>query len=276
MLACGAALWTTQRAAGPAWSVVRVDGTPIVGARSLTGAGHLAVGELLTTDDRSRASVAVADVGRLDVGPDTRIRLLATADGRHRVSLDHGTVHATIWAPPGEVVVDTPASTAVDLGCAYTLTVAPSGAGMIEVEIGWVGFAFNGREAFIPAGAHCATRPRVGPGTPYYDALAPSAREALAVIDFGAPDETARRAAIATVIAAARREDAMTVWHLLSRVPAADRDQVFDALALLVPPPTGVTREGIRSGDRAMRDRWWDALDLGTSSWWRLWEREWR
>lgn len=276
ILACAAAIWTIGRIAEPSWSVVRVDGTPVVGARKLTGAGQLAVGELLVTDDRSRASVAVADVGRLDVAPDTRIRLVGTRDGRHRLSLDRGTVHATIWAPPGEVVVDTPASTAVDLGCAYTLSVAPDGAGVIEVEVGWVGFEFNGREAFIPAGARCATRPRVGPGTPYYDELDRSAREALAVIDFGEPDDRARRAALATVIAAAKREDAMTVWHLLTRVPTADRDQVFDALAHLVPPPAGVTREGIRNGDRVMRDRWWDALELGTSSWWRLWEHEWR
>ncbi len=167
ILACGAALWMARRPVEPAWSVTRVDGTPVIGARRLTGAGQLAVGELLTTDDRSRASVAVADVGRLDIAPDTQIRLVGTRGGRHRVALDRGTVHATIWAPPGEVVVDTPASTAVDLGCAYTLSVAPDGAGVIEVEVGWVGFEFNGREAFIPAGARCATRPRVGPGTPY-------------------------------------------------------------------------------------------------------------
>jgi hypothetical protein len=68
----------------------------------------------------------------------------------------------------------------------------------------------------------------------------------------------------------------MTLWHLLSRVPAEDRGLVFDALATLVAPPSGVTRDGIRRGDRAMRDRWWDALDLGTSSWWRMWERQWR
>ena len=68
----------------------------------------------------------------------------------------------------------------------------------------------------------------------------------------------------------------MTLWHLLARVPAEDRDTVFDALSRLVPPPATVTREGIRAGNRAMRDAWWDTLGLGTSSWWRIWERSWR
>ena len=68
----------------------------------------------------------------------------------------------------------------------------------------------------------------------------------------------------------------MTLWHLLARVPPADRDRVFDALARLVPPPSPVTRDGIRRGDRAMLDAWWDGLGLGTSDWWRVWERRWR
>lgn len=277
VLACGATLWLLRAApAGASWSVARVDGHPVVDDTPLTGVGRLAVGEWLRTDATSRASLAIADIGQLEIDPDTRVRLVASRAGRHELEMAQGTVHATIWAPPGQFVVETPASTAVDLGCAYTLAVDPRGRGTIDVEVGWVGFEYRGREAFIPAGARCLTRPNVGPGTPFYTDLDPRARAALETIDFGAPDAAARRAALETVVAAARPNDAMTLWHLLSRVPVEDRAMVFDALAKLVPPPSGVTREGIRLGDRDMRDRWWDALDLGTSSWWRTWERTWR
>ena len=277
VLACGGAIWQMRAEPGGAsWSVVRVDGSPVVGGTPLAGAGRLAVGEWLRTDGSSRASLAVADIGQLEIDPDTRVRLVASAAGRHELEMAQGTVHATIWAPPGQFVVQTPGSTAVDLGCAYTLSVDPHGGGTIDVETGWVGFEYQGREAFIPAGARCLTRPKVGPGTPFYADLDPRARAALETIDFGAPDATARREALATIVSAARTADAMTLWHLLSRVPTEERGLVFDALATLVPPPSGVTRDGIRRGDRAMRDRWWDALDLGTSSWWRTWERQWR
>jgi len=245
-------------------------------AAMLGGFQTSALGEWLRTDGSSRASLAVADIGQLEIDPDTRVRLVASAAGRHELEMAQGTVHATIWAPPGQFVVQTPGSTAVDLGCAYTLSVDPHGGGTIDVETGWVGFEYQGREAFIPAGARCLTRPKVGPGTPFYADLDPRARAALETIDFGAPDATARREALATIVSAARTADAMTLWHLLSRVPTEERGLVFDALATLVPPPSGVTRDGIRRGDRAMRDRWWDALDLGTSSWWRTWERQWR
>jgi hypothetical protein len=33
------------------------------------------------------------------------------------MALDHGLIHATIWAPPRSFVVDMPSAAAVDLGC---------------------------------------------------------------------------------------------------------------------------------------------------------------
>jgi hypothetical protein len=278
VLACGASLWLARGTAGaaPSWAVVRVTGQPTVGDEQIAEAGRLAVGAWLQTDPASSASVAIADIGRLDVDADTRLQLLGTRDGRHRVALQRGTVHALIWAPPGEFVVETEASTAIDLGCAYTLTVAPGGNGMIEVSMGWVGFEHGGREAFIPAGARCATRPGIGPGTPYYADAAEPMRQAIDRLDFAGLDPAARRHALGEILAGARPKDAMTLWHLLARVPAEDRDPVYDGLARLVPPPASVTRDGIRAGNRAMRDAWWDSLGLGTSSWWRIWERSWR
>ena len=98
-------------------------------------------------------------IGRLDVDPGTRLRLVESREGAHRLALARGRVHALIWAPPGQFVVDTPSSRAVNLGCAYTLDVSRDGRGSIEVSAGWVAFEHDGRESFIPAGARCETRP---------------------------------------------------------------------------------------------------------------------
>ena len=117
-------------------------------------------------------------------------------------------MHALIWAPPGEFVVETEASTAIDLGCAYTLTVAPGGNGMIEVSMGWVGFEHGGREAFIPAGARCATRPGVGPGTPYYADVREPMRRAIDQLDFAALDPAARPPRRSATIARRRAAEA--------------------------------------------------------------------
>lgn len=274
LIACAAGLWTLH-ARRPSWPLVRLAGSPVVGGSQVREGGRLAVGQWLRTDASSRASIAVSDIGRVDVDPNSHVRLVASRDGHHRLALRRGTVRALIWAPPGQFVVDTPSSTAVDLGCEYTLHVDDSGAGLVEVTTGWVGFEFQGRESFVPAGAMCATRPRVGPGTPYFADVSHRVRNALAVIDFGSPTEAGRRAALGIVLAEARRQDAITLWHLLGRVHGGDRDRVFDGLARFVPPPASVDSAGIRRGDRAMLDAWWNALDLGPMDWWRTWKRRW-
>ena len=238
----------------------------------MAGQTRLPVGGWLETDDRSTASINVGTIGQVSVEPRTRLRLISARDGDHRLQLERGTLRATIWAPPGQFVVETASSTAVDLGCAYTLTMDDEGAGLVSVLVGWVGFEWRGRESFIPAGSMCATRPGRGPGTPYNEHVSPAFREALQTIDFVSQSPEAGRRARGSCRKAQERDE-VTLWHLLTRVDAGERDRVFDRLAQFVPPPPGVTRDGIRAGRRDMLDAWWDALGLGTAAWWRTWKR---
>jgi hypothetical protein len=235
---------------------------------------RLALGESLETDAVSKASIFVAEIGRLEVEPMTRLRLLQSGAGRKRIALDHGTIHATIWAPPGQFVVDTPSAVAVDLGCMYTLHIDDSGGGILRTTLGWVGFHRNGRESFIPAGAACPTHAQSGPGTPSFEDASDTFRAALAQLD-SAMDGSARKSALDTVLREARQRDAFTLWHLLPRVNSAERTAVYDRLAALVAPPPGVTREGILRLDAAMLDSWWNAFDLGDISLWRHWQQSW-
>jgi hypothetical protein len=212
----------------------------------------------------------------VEVDPGTRLGLLSTRPGDYRMHLDRGTLHALIWAPPGQFVVETQSSTAVDLGCSYTLTMDDEGVGKVTVTTGWVGFEWRGRESFIPAGAVCLTRRGLGPGTPHYDDTSDAFRMALDTIDLHRGSPQMLSAALDRVLAEARDHDAVTLWHLVTRVAPADRDRVFDRLAQLSPPPAGVTREGIRAGNREMLDEWWDTMGFGTASWWRVWKQQWR
>jgi hypothetical protein len=237
--------------------------------------GRLELGETLETDARSKASIAVAEIGRLEVEPMTRLRLLQSAAGRKRIALDRGTIHATIWARPGQFVVDTPSAVAVDLGCMYTLHIDETGSGILRTTLGWVGFHRNGRESFIPAGAACATRAQSGPGTPYFEDASDAFRSAIAQLDSAADAPSNRKSALETVLREARAHDALTLWHLLSRLSSVERPSVYDRLSALVPPPPGVTRQGVLRLDRAMLDSWWNSLDLGDISLWRHWEQSW-
>jgi hypothetical protein len=260
----------------PGLEVTRVEGTPMIASSPVADHRELRAGTWLETNDQARASIDIASVGRVDVEPRTRIGLVSTRPGQHRLQLQRGTIHALIWAPPGQFVVVTPTSTAVDLGCAYTLTVDDEGVGHVRVTTGWVGFEWRGRESFIPAGAVCQTRAGLGPGTPYFEDTSAAFQEALAVLDLQSGPAEARRTALTRVIADVRTKDAMTLWHLLSRVDGSDRERVFDRLVQLAPPPAGVTREGVLTGRRQMLDDWWDTLGLGAANWWRVWKQQWR
>lgn len=256
------------------WQVARVAGAPRVGNTAVENqAATLAPGQTLVTDSRSRAEVTADETGEIEVDPDTRLRVVESGAERKRLALDHGVIHAFIWAPPGEFMVDTPSATAVDMGCAYTLEMDDSGAGLLRTTMGWVGFRLDGHDAFIPAGAVCVTRPGIGPGTPYFEDAPPAFRAALAKFDFGPPDQ--RASSLETILSQARKRDALTLWHLLVRVDASDRNRVYDRLANLVPPPPAVTRPGIMNLNQTMLDIWWNELGLGDVSLWRTFERSW-
>jgi FecR protein len=260
------------------WDVSSVEGTPRIGRTTIggkDGMSRLGIGQMLETDRQSRASLQAADIGQIQVDPSTRLRLLSMGSGLKRIALDRGTIHTYIWAPPGQFVVDTPSAVTVDLGCAYTLQVDDSGGGTVRTSMGWVGFKLKGHESFIPAGAACATRPKVGPGTPYFEDASAEFREALARFDF--EDSTAQQRAddAAIVLREARPLDTLTLWHLLARVDEGQRVLVYDRLSKLAPPPATVTKEGILRLDEAMLDQWWNELGFDDISVWRHWERSW-
>ena len=275
VLLIAAAGWFAFGRVRSGWSVQTLAGTPIVDgmragdARSAAEV-RLGIGEWLVTDGISRARIAAGDIGRVDVEPNTRLQLMEAHGREHRMTLARGTIHARIWAPPKFFYVNTPSATAIDLGCEYTLQVDDRGAGLVRVTVGWVGFEGGGREAFIPEGALGATRPGVGPGAPYYEDAPSGYGEALAILDFGRPDDPQRAAAFDLVVSSARRRDALTLWHMLSRGTADERARVFDRLAELAPPPRAVTRAAVLAGDRRALNQWWDSLGIDNRTWWKL------
>ncbi len=246
----------------PAWRVARIDGTPRIGVDHVGSSAELGVGDWLETDGVSRARVEVGSIGEVQVEPNTRLRMLQSTLTDHRVALAQGTIHATIWAPPRLFFVETPSATAIDLGCAYTLRVDEKGTGTLQVTAGLVALELAGRSSVIPAGAQCETRPGVGPGTPYYADATSKFKNAIMEFDFaGFSMET-----LQVLLDEARPQDALTLFHLLSRVQPQDRTKIYDRLALLAPPPDDVNCKGIVEGNGDMFRSW--SKGLGLADYW--------
>lgn len=235
-----------------AWEVARLEGAPTVGTERIAESGRLAVGQWLETDANSRAQLNVANIGRVEIEPNSRVRLVETNPKEHRLALAQGQLHATISAPPRLFIVETPSAVAVDLGCSYTLKVDKAGRSVLHVTAGWVALELRGRESIVPAGAVCVTEPGKGPGTPYFDDASEKFQSALSKLDF----QNGGMSALNVVLAEAREYDTLTLWHLIARVRGAEREKVYDRLAALIPPPTGVTKEGVMRLDKGMLDLW--------------------
>ncbi len=266
--------WFIAGVRGRAWSVNSLSGTPALDGRAVTSQARMSRGEWLVTDNGSRARIAVGGIGSVEVEPNTRLQLIAN-DRVHRMDLDRGTIHARIWAPPKLFVVNTEAAMAIDLGCAYTLQIEAGGEGLLRVTSGWVALERDGRATYIPEGAVCRTRTDRGPGTPRYEDAPSGYGAALMILDFADAADPRRSEAFELVLSSARRRDALTLWHMLTRGSIEERGRVYERLAVLVPPPDGVTRELVLSGNRLALDKWWDRLGIDVSTWWRLFKKKW-
>ncbi len=235
------------------WRVETLAGMPkIEGGGDAGSQVQIAVGQLLETDGRSKAKITVADIGSVEIAPNSRVKLVGTDKTEHRLSLERGQLHAKIFAPPRLFVVDTPSGKAVDLGCEYTLVVDRVGNSILSVIGGFVALEDAGRESIVPAGMMCLTRKGKGLGTPFPAESDEAFKKALEQFDFSGRGSPALQA----VLAKADFYDMFTLWHLLSRASKKDRGLVYDALAKHVPPPSGVTREGIIDLNKKMLADW--------------------
>jgi len=254
-------VWMKTRPQGPSWQVTALEGR--------AKQPRMIKGGTVETGTSSRLRLELDTFGTVEVDPNTSLKLLVTKQDEQRMDLAHGRIHALIWAPPHQFYVNTPSAVTVDLGCSYTLEVdKDNGIGTVRVDFGWVAFEDHGKESFIPAHARCITRPGKGPGIPYYEDAPSELRAAVDSFDTSADLST-----VPVILASARQRDALTVWHLLRRVPVQDRDAVFDRLARLIQVPQGVTREQVLAGDQHAIDALWEALGLGDIGWWRRWKR---
>lgn len=206
------ALHSTSRTARP-------DGIPlnVAGTAERLPAGSFFV----ATSERRR--LRLGEVGEIDLAVGSRLQVHRLDRDTARLYLERGEMEArvSVDARPRFFQVGTPATTCVDLGCRYTLTVDDAGNALVRVLTGRVAFENAGQEVFVPRGAICRASRTLGHGTPRYeDAREPFAR-ALDALDAAAGASPAERRALAdqALSLTASIRDTLPLWHLLG-----DRD----------------------------------------------------
>jgi len=243
LLGIAAGALALQRRGAASWRIAGLE--PGAGER------RLEPGDSLHTLTGQQVLMEVGKIGRVSVGPLSRVRLLAASTTRQRLALDAGSIDVRVTAPPRVFVVETPSGTVVDQGCAYTLEVDSAREAFLHVTIGWVTFEQGRRESLVPAGFRVRSGGAGGVGTPLAEDASAALASQVGRFDAGRAD------ALDSILAQARRKDAVTLWHLIARTEGAARERVVTRLATLVPPPPSVSRAELLRLDRLALRLWW-------------------
>jgi hypothetical protein len=241
---------TAECPSGGAGFAFDVTGGPARCAGGMASRGALPVGAWLETTGAAIADVRIADIGELTVFSGSRLRLVGTGTAEHRLELARGRVSARVTAPPRLFVVDTPVASAVDLGCAYDLSVDDDGRTRLHVTAGAVSLEGHGLVAYAPMGTEVVAAAGRGPGTPVAVGASPELVAAVARFDAGGA------AALRAILALAGARDSFTLWNLLARTAAGDRAAVIARLDQISPRPAWVSADAVLAGETAAIEAW--------------------
>ena len=274
LCAIGMRAWYQQRLqwdAGRPWQLVAQHGDVRIDGRRTDARAALATDGLLVTGADAIARLRAAGIGEIAIGQDSRLRLVETRTGRHRLQLQQGSLWARVWAPPGQLGVGVPGAEVLDLGCEFLLQVDAYGNGSLAVRSGWVQVDNRRRDVLVPQGARVRLRADGDVGTPYDTGASASFVAALAAIDARDGDVDARGGEVRRLVAASRPQDAISLLSLLQAYPLLADGPLFGRMAQLL-PQVPASRAAWNADRDAQLDAWRHALPYPRiKRWWTQW-----
>ena len=273
LCALGAGAWFQQRLhwdAGAPWQVIAQQGDVRIDGRRQQ-AQALTLDGTLETGANAMTRLRAAGIGEVAVGAGSRVRLVETRTGFHRVQLEQGSLWARVWAPPGQFGVGVAGADVIDLGCEFLLKVDADGNGDLSVLSGWVQVDNLRREVLVPQGTRVRVNGDGAAGTPHAFSASDAFVAALEAIDArnGAVDANGEE--VQRLIAESRQQDAISLLVLLRDYPQLAEGPMFERLSMLLPTPLA-TRDAWRSDRMAVLNAWWDALPYPrVKRWWTQW-----
>lgn len=240
----------------------------------------LHVGERIVTAPGQSVTLNAARIGTVTVSPESTIRLTQTQKGRHRLELEHGRMHAKVWAPPSYFGVTHGDTRIIDMGCEFDLSIDPVGKGSISVTSGWVIFWIQDKGVFVPEqyvlefDASKSQLPTRADADAAFRSLANELDAKLAAnesIDDPRVVELGQ-----SIASSARDEDYFTLLTLLDRYPALARSLLYPrlAVALKVNANDEAHRALWATGDVKAKNEWWNKLPTQpkqSNAWWWNW-----
>lgn len=243
-----------------------------ISAGVIAAPASLGVGGTLTTAAGESATVRVARIGRVEVMPGTRIKLLDTRAGHHRLALLDGRVRARIWAPPGYFGISTGASETIDLGCEFEMSRNPQGEGTVHVTSGWIMHRVGVQETLVPAGSRLDFD-ALRSGIPLSTTATTGFKAAVQRLDIAMARGTRLAGEEEAIVREATRADSFALLSLLTRYPALASGPIYPELATLLDAPADAAhREAWSRGSLQAMDLWWERIPRPPKAWWLNWQ----
>lgn len=244
------------------WLVEKISGHPVIDSKAINEHGIIRTGEKLITDSKSKARIKIGSVGEIEVEPNTEIQIKETESFEYKLVLLEGKISARTWTAPKLFSIKTPSSAIKDLGCLYYISVDDKSVTTLQVISGWVLMENDHDKSLLPAGTTCYSDLSKGIGTPFADDASMLFKESLYKLDFQRSGELE----LENILSEARKEDLITLFHLLKKLKGDSRGKIYDCIASLFNIPPQINRNGIMDGDKEMFARLWTQLGLGSIS----------
>lgn len=237
-------------------------------------------GQQLRTEANQKSVLAVARIGTIALGPLSKLTLLETKAGRHRVVLSYGRMRAKIWAPPGYFGVLVDGTEILDLGCEFELWKLPDGTSGLQVHSGWIKASQHDQEILIPEGHRLTLDPlmvstpvRVNASTEFLRRL----HTLDALLSLESANSNSAKLASRALADAAGPADQFTLLSLLTRFPALADSALYPKLAgfLGQSPYSEEHQRAWQAGDQIAINSWWAKLPNQPKQWWRYWADVW-
>ncbi len=274
LCAIGVLDWYQQRLQwdlGKPWHVVVQQGHARIDGRPVDAGGALPANGLLETGTATVTRLRAAGIGDVVIGEGSRLRLVETRTGRHRVQLQQGSLWARVWAPPGQFGIGVQGAEVLDIGCEFLLQVDAEGNGRLTVRSGWVIVDNWRREVLVPQGTTLRLRGAGSAGSPYDLGASVGFVAALDAIDAREGRVDPRGGEVLALLAAARPQDAISLLSLLQAYPELGDGPMFERMQRLM-PDVPASRGAWSSDHDAQLDAWRHALPYPRiKRWWMQW-----
>jgi len=270
----GLSLWYQQRLqweAGRPWRIVSQQGDVRIDGREADARASLGLDDLLETGAGTVARLRAAGIGEIAIGEESRLRLVETRTGRHRVRLQQGSLWARVWAPPGQFGVGVPGADVFDLGCEFLLQIDAQGNGSLDVRSGWVQIETRRREVLVPQGARVHLHADGDAGTPHATDASAAFVAALDAIDARDGDVDVDGDEVRRLISASRPRDAIALLSLLQAYPQLGEGPLFERMVQVL-PDVPASRTAWNADRDAQLNAWRHALPYPRiKRWWMQW-----